>query len=126
LQFLFKLAGYDFCPETFQIIQRPSKFGGVWKEVQQQKEPIGKQISKQLETSLLQNNRFTQFVHQPLCNRCGEVWSCKMAEGPQSQKNTNGVFHLSCSSCGLNKFWSTQGDDNFLDDQLNLEIFSDF
>ena len=30
--FLFKLAGYEFDPDTFRIIQRPSKFGGVWKE----------------------------------------------------------------------------------------------
>src|SRR5260370_42150058 len=71
LQFLFKLAGYDFNSETFQIIQRPSKFGGIWKEVQQ---PIGKQISEQFQTSLLENNRFIKFVHQPLCDKCGAIW----------------------------------------------------
>ena len=46
--FLFKLAGYDFAPDAFQIIQKPSKFGGIWKEVQS----IGKQINEQLQTSL--------------------------------------------------------------------------
>ena len=57
--FLFKLAGYDFDPSTFKVTQKPSKFGGLWKEVQ----PVGKQINEQLQTSLLDNNRFTQFVH---------------------------------------------------------------
>lgn len=33
--FLFQLAGYNFNPITFEIIQRPSKFGGTWKQVQQ-------------------------------------------------------------------------------------------
>ncbi len=63
--FLFKLAEYDFNPETFQIIQRPSKFGGVWKQVQQQ--PVGKSIS-QYKSSLLMNERLTELIHQPLCD----------------------------------------------------------
>jgi len=94
--FLFRLAGYDFNPDTFQIFQRPSKFGGIWKE------------------------------EQPVCDKCGANWKCKLAEGAEAQKNTNGIFHLSCPKCGLNKYWTTQGEDGFLDDQLNLEIFSDF
>jgi predicted RNA-binding Zn-ribbon protein involved in translation (DUF1610 family) len=60
----------------------------------------------------------------PLCNQCGAIWSCKKAE--TVQKNTNGMFHLVCPKCGFSKYWSTQGDDNFLDDLPNLDTFSDF
>ena len=41
--FLFKLAGYDFDPNTFEIIQKPSTFGGVWKQNQQ---PVGKSLNQ--------------------------------------------------------------------------------
>ena len=112
--FLFKLGGYDFDPGTFQITQRPSKFGGVWKQVQQ---PVGKSIN-QYKSSLLMNKRLIELIHQPLCDQCGAIWNCKLAEGTQVQKNTNGIFHLSCPSCGFYKYWTTQGDDSFLDDLL--------
>jgi hypothetical protein len=45
--FLFKLAGYDFDPVTFHITQRPSKFGGVWREIQQ---PVDKQMEQTIRT----------------------------------------------------------------------------
>lgn len=113
--FLFKLAGYNFDPGTFQITQRPSKFGGVWKQVQQQ--PVGKSVN-QYKSSLLMNERLIELIHQPLCDQCGAIWSCKLAEGTQAQKNTNAIFHLSCPKCGFYKYWTTQGEDSFLDDLL--------
>jgi len=91
-RFLFHLAGYDY-NESFNITKRPSKFGDSWKISSFEKE-------------------------KPLCDKCGAVWQCKVAEGTQSQKNTNAIFHLSCLVCGFHKFWSTQGKDNFLDDLL--------
>ena len=104
--FLFKLTGYDFNPETFQITQKPSKFGGIWKQETQQS--VDKSINK-YKTSLLMNERLIELIHQPLC-KCEAIWQCKLAEGTQAQKNTNAIFHLSCSSCGFNKFWNTQGE----------------
>jgi len=53
-----------------------------------------------------------------LCDKCKAIWKCKQAEGTYLQKNTNGVFHLTCSECGFQKFWNTQGEDNFLDNQV--------
>ena len=118
--FLFKLAGYEFDPDTFRITQRPSKFGGVWKEgpVQLVSESVN-----QYKSSLLINKRLIKLIHQPLCP-CGAIWSCKSAEGTQAQKTTNGIFHLFCPSCGFYKFWSTQGEDNFLDDLLWVVVGS--
>ena len=111
--FLFKLAGYDFDPENFQITQRPSKFGGVWK----QEQPVGTSIN-QYKSSFLMNERLIELIHQPLCNQCGAIWNCRLAERTQAQKNTNAIFYLSCPKCGLYKYWSTQGENNFLDDLL--------
>lgn len=114
-EFLFKLAGYDFNPSTWEITQRPSKFGGVWRQI----EPVSSSVNQQyFKSSLLINERLIQLMNQPVCDRCGSVWKCKVAEGSQAQKNTNGVFHFSCSECGLEKYWSTQGEDDFLDDLL--------
>jgi hypothetical protein len=94
--FLFKLTGYDFNPETFQITQKPSKFGGIWKEEQ----PVDASVN-QYKTSFLINQRLIELIYQPLCP-CGANWSCKSAEGIQAQKTTNGIFHL------LSKLWILQ------------------
>ena len=112
--FLFYLAGYDFDPGTFQITQRPSKFGGVWKQVQQ---PVSKSVS-QYKSSLLINERLIELIHQSLCDQCGAIWNWKLAEGTQTQKNTNTIFHLSCPKCGFYKYWNAHRKNNFLDDVL--------
>ena len=92
----------------------PSTFGGVWKQDQQ---PVGKSLN-QYKTSFFMNERLIELIHQPLCDKCEPIWSCKLAERTQAQKNTNGVFHLFCPKCGLYKYWNTQGEDNFLDDLM--------
>jgi len=89
-QFLFQLAGYEY-DSSYKITKHPSKFGGSW---------------------------ITPNFDIPLCDKCKAIWKCKQAEGTYLQKNTNGVFHLTCSECGFQKFWNTQGEDNFLDNQV--------
>ena len=99
-EFLLHLAGYDY-NSSYNITKRPSKFGH-WME---ERTVPADRLVNQYKTSLLENERLIQLIHQPLCNQCGAIWSCK--EAKDAQKNTNGMFHLVCPKCGFSKYWST-------------------
>jgi len=117
LDYLFKQAGYDYNPITYKVIGRPSKFGGQWRESElgeDKEEVIGATIIKEkeeefCESSLLENNKFIEFVQQPLCDMCGGVWSCRQASGHLKQRaTTEGKFMLQCTHCPYKKMWTTQ------------------
>ena len=71
----------------------------------------------QFKTSLLLNEKLINLIHQPLC-LCGSKWKCSNILQPHTRDTTNGLFLLFCPNCGIEKFWSTQREDNFLDDLL--------
>jgi hypothetical protein len=116
-KFLFQLAGYSFDPTTFTVTDKPCKVaGGHWSSSPTVPTVPTVPPIQTTKTSLLENKRFVEFVHKPVCDLCGGYWSCEQTA--TAFKSTNGCFKLTCASCGFEKFWSTQGDDLFLDNLL--------
>ncbi len=68
---LLRWCGYDYNSTTFSITKRPGKFGGTWEQ-----SDIDKKEETQKDnclSSLLENQKFIDFVHSPLCDKCGGI-----------------------------------------------------